>query len=268
MKSSSQIRSSLAWLACLCMPGMALAVPDFKGTTVMICDDQNEWPPYIYFERNSDGARTGTVTGYSIAVIDRIFARHGIRRELRMLPWARCVADLQDGARAHLAMNLTRNAERDQFLLFTRPYYTMRSHYFYSARGFPKGLEINTLADLRRYRICGLKGYNYERIPVQSMDLGSKDYQSLVSKLHLGRCEVFLEQYEAMVGFGAVGQRHLDDPALRHAPLPELQQAAFAMGIARKYPHATALQALLDGELQRMERSGELKEIWNRVTGK
>lgn len=250
------------------MPGKALAAPDFRGSTVIVCDDQNEWPPYIYFERKGDGTRTGKVVGYSIAVIDAIFARHGIKRDLKMLPWARCVADLQDGTRAHLAMNLTRNAERDRILLFTRPYYSMHSHYFYSGRSFPKGLEIRTLADLQNYRTCGLKGYNYERLPVQNMDLGSKDYRSLVSKLHLGRCDVFLEQYEAMVGFGAVGQRHLDDPTLRHGRLPELQPAAFAMGISRKYPHAAALQALLDSELQRMERSGELKETWNRVTGK
>ena len=266
MKAATLIRSVLTWFAFLGIPGTAHATADFKGGTVAICDDQNEWPPYIYFERNSDGSRTGKVAGYSIAVIDAIFARHGIKRELKMLPWARCVADLQNGSRAQLAMNLTRNVERHQFLLFTRPYYTMHSHYFYSARSFPKGLQINALDDLRKYRICGLKGYNYERIPVQGMDQGSKDYRSLVSKLHLGRCDVFLEQFEAMVGFGAIGQRHLDDPDLRHARLPELEPAAFAMGISRKYPHAAALQMLLDGELQRMERSGELRAIWERFT--
>lgn len=250
------------------MPGAAHAAADFQGSTIAICDDQNEWPPYIYFERKADGSRTATATGYSVAVIDAIFARHGIKRELKMLPWARCIADLRDGSRAQLAMNITRSAERSPFLLFTRPYYTMRSHYFYSARKFPQGLQIGALTDLRKYRICGLKGYNYERVPVQGMDQGSKDYQSLVSKLHLGRCDIFVEQLEAMVGFGAIGQRHLDDPDLKHAQLPELETAAFSMGISRKYPHAAALQALLDGELQRMERSGELRAIWDRVTRK
>jgi polar amino acid transport system substrate-binding protein len=268
VKSQISIFPVLMWLACLSMPGTAFAAADFKDKTVVICDDQNEWPPYIYFERNGNGTRTGKVTGYSIAVIDAIFARHGIKRELRMVPWARCLADLQEGSRAHLAMNMTQSVERSRILLFTRPYYSMHSHYFYSARSFPKGLQIGSLADLRKYRTCGLKGYNYERIPVQNMDQGSKDYQSLVSKLHLARCDVFLEQYEAMVGFGAIGQRHLDDPALRHDRLPELEPSAFVMGVSRKYPHAAALQVLLDSELQRMERSGELKAIWNRFSAK
>lgn len=38
---------------------------------------------------------------------------------------------------------------------------TTHNYYYYSRRHHLKGLKLNSLADLHRYRVCGIHGYNY-----------------------------------------------------------------------------------------------------------
>jgi polar amino acid transport system substrate-binding protein len=212
--------------------------------------------------------KTGRVRGYSIRVLDAIMARHRIRYAIRLLPWTRCLAELKDGSRTQMSLDMTINDERSAVYHMTRPYYTTSGHYFYSRRSFPAGLRVERLEDIATFSVCGLKGYNYDKLKLRYVDKGAQDYRALIAKLHAKRCDIFVEQYEALAGFGAIGMPLLDDPDLGHGAVPGIPPVAFSMAVSRRFRHAEALHRLLERELAQMDSSGELKRLWKLETAK
>ncbi|MES2298250.1 MAG: transporter substrate-binding domain-containing protein [Pseudomonadota bacterium] len=243
-----------------------LEQPALRHANIISCDDSVEWPPFIRFER-MQGKKTGQVTGYSIDVIKEIFGRHGIAHTAVLVPWARCLAELKSGKAYQMVLNATYSEQRSRDYLLTRPYYSTTNCYYYSRRGYPKGLFITGLADLKQYRVCGIYADNYTTYGFQpgEVDQGTGDFPALIGKLHAGRCALFLEKCEVMQGFMSVGKRYLDDPELAHASVPGMQAVPLYMMISRAYPHAAELKILLDAELTQMETSGRLAQLLKRV---
>lgn len=237
------------------------------STSIAICDDENEWPPYSYYQR-VDGKKTATVTGFAVAVIDNIFDRHQIEYKIDLIPWPRCLAVAVMGKEYGMALNLSYNAERTKDFYFSRPYYATTSYYYYSRRFHPHGLPIASLADIKKFRVCGLQGYNYAGYGLASgdVDQGAKSFTALISKLQLGRCAIFIEKDEVMMGYAAIGKDYLADPDIGKAPIPGMKPDLFYFGISKRYPHATRVLAIIDAELLQMEHDGRLKELWRKAS--
>lgn len=242
-----------------------------ENSTISICDDENEWPPYIYFERNGV-KKSDKVIGFSIDVLEEIFSRHQMRYNIKMLPWARCLLEVKNGNKYQMALDISTSPERAANFWISQTYYTTNTYYFYSRKLHPQGLSINAMADLKKYRVCGIHGYNInyagyiDFFKPGEMDQGAKDLHALIAKIHLQRCDVFLEQYQAMLGYALIGSAFLDDPALGREPMPGLAPSPFHFAISRKFSHGERLMTLIDLELKRMESTGRLKELWkNRV---
>ncbi|WP_374586776.1 substrate-binding periplasmic protein [Pseudoduganella sp.] len=256
-----------AWLAGIQLAGaFAFAGNAPAGISqVAICEDENEWPPYVYRQRTSDG-RPGRLTGYAVDVVNEIFARHGIRSTLELLPWPRCQAVAILGKQYQMVLNLTYNPERMRNFLLTRAYYSTNTYYYYSRRQHPKGLKIMSPAHLHNHRVCGIHGYNYLNygLAPSEVDQGARDFTSLIAKLHAGRCALFLEKHEVMAGFSVIGKDYLGDRELAGERVPGMRPTPFYIGISRKYEHAHELRSLVDDELLRMEETGRLAEIWRK----
>ncbi len=92
------------------MPPAAPTAP-LSGSLVGICDDVAEWPPYTYYHREN-GRKTGEVRGNSLRVVEAIFARHGIRYEIQLLPWRRCLLEVAGGTRFQMLLSATSNPNR------------------------------------------------------------------------------------------------------------------------------------------------------------
>lgn len=264
-------------LPALCLCALYLCGPlaraqssgsDFKKLTLAICEDQDEWPPYSWLERKN-GQKTDKVVGYAMDVIDSIFARHGIQYKISLIPWSRCLAELRQGQQYQMALNLSWSEERANTYLLSRAYYSTTNYYYYSRKKYPNGLPINSVADLKQYPACGILGYNYTTYGFKpgEIDQSAKSFESLIAKLHLGRCALFLEKNEVMAGFGAIGKPYLDDENLGRAPVPGMVPTPFHLGISRAMPQGLALQALLDREIGLMEESGQLQALWKKVAG-
>jgi len=234
-------------------------------TQVAICEDENEWPPYVYRQRGPDGT-PGKLTGYAVDVVSEILSRHGIRFSFDLLPWPRCQAVAMLGKQYQMVLNLSYNPERVAKFLMTRSYYTTSTHYYYSRKHHPKGLRIASPADLHNYRVCGIQGYNYLNygLAAGEVDQGARDFPSMIAKLHAGRCALFLEKQEVMAGFAAIGRDYLADRDLASARVPGLKPTAFYLGISRRFQHAQELRNLVDDELLRMDETGRLAEIWRK----
>lgn len=248
----------------LAMPAGARAADPPR--TVAICDDENEWPPYSYYQR-TDGKKTPQLAGFAVDVVHYIFSRHDIRYTIDLIPWTRCMAVASLGKEYAMVLNLSYNAERKRRFLLSRPYYATTSYYYYSRRNYPNGLAIRGLADLKKYRVCGVQGYNYEGYGMAAgeVDQGARSFSALISKVKLGRCSLFVEKNEIMNGYAAIGKDYLADPDIRRAPIPGMQPDLFYLGISRRAPQAGQLRALIDAELQHMEASGKLDELMKKA---
>ncbi len=236
-----------------------------SGISIAICDDENEWPPYSYYQR-IDGKKTATVTGFAVAVIGDIFSRRGVDYSILLIPWPRCLAVAMLGKQYGMVLNMSSNDERTRTFLLSRPYYATTTYYYYSRRNYPEGLPIASAADLHKYRVCGVQGYNYEGYGLApgAVDQGARNFEALISKVQLGRCALFLEKDEVMMGYAAIGKNYLADPDIGKAPLPGVKPKLFYFGISKRYAHAEEVRALIDEELQHMESNGRLAELWRK----
>jgi polar amino acid transport system substrate-binding protein len=249
-------------LALACLAGTASSYAHEPVKSIAICEDENEWPPYSYFERVK-GARTRNVVGFGVDVVGEIFRKHGISFTIDMIPWQRCLAVARMGKQFQLTMNMSYSDERARDFLYSRPYYRTTNYYFYSRRHHPDGLKVASQADLHKFRACGIRGYNYTGYGFKpgEVDQGAGDFTALIAKLHLNRCALFVEKREIMYGYEAIGRDYLSDPDIGMAPIPGMQPAQFHFGVSRGYPQAKALLDLLNEELKHMEDNGRLKEI-------
>ncbi len=250
----------------LCGVGQARASDrPWDGPVVSICDDQNEWPPYTYFQR-VNGAKSTQIVGYSVDIIKEIFAARGIAFKLTLLPWARCLDEVASGKKYQMALNLVGTAERDKKYWMTNTYYSIRDYYFYSRKHYPQGLPIKSMADLHNYKVCGILNYDHSNMGFKpgEIDQSATSYGMIITKMHLNRCTLFISQYEGMLGFSFIGQSYFDDPDLGYAPVPGFRPASFKMAISRKMAQGEQLRDLVDAELAKMAASGRLASMWLR----
>lgn len=267
--TKTRSRSLLFWLApcLLAAHGTAFSASSHSDLSIAICDDENEWPPYSYYQR-VEGRKTTNVVGFAVDVIHDIFVRRGVAYSIDLIPWPRCLAVSMLGKEYGMVINMSHNAERAKTFLFSRPYYATTSYYYYSRRNHPKGLAIASIADLKKYRVCGVQAYNYDTygLPSGKVDQGAKDFTALISKIKLGRCALFLEKDEVMMGYAAIGKNYLADPDIGKAPVPGMKPNLFYFGISKRYAHAEEVHALIDEELLQMEAHGRLAELWRKAS--
>jgi polar amino acid transport system substrate-binding protein len=259
------VKPALAFALLLAsLPTQAIAAPSLQAQTLAICDDINEWPPYLYYQRDN-GATTTKLVGYAMDVLDEILSSHKISYEVTLLPWARCLSGVAAGKYA-LAINAVRNPERERSYLMTSTYYSVRNFYFYSRKQHPDGLPIKGVADVLKQKVCGILNYDHSAMGFKpgQVDQGSKTYDALISKLHLGRCTLFVSQYEAMLGYALIGQAYFDDPDLGFAQVPDYRLARFGMAVSRALPYGPALRDLLSADINAMQANGRLDAIWKK----
>ncbi len=213
--------------------------------------------------------------GYSVDVIREIFSKHGIKFTLEIIPWTRCMANVEEGDPYLMFLNGGYNPERWQNYYMTQIYYATQYSYFWSKKQHPNGLDISSdyvtaLNEMvHKYQMGTIFGYGMgvfktEGIDMSSVDDGTKDYKALVSKLDDGRIDVFTEGREIAAGLYQVGRlQHniLEDPDIGYAPFPGAKPRGYHMMISKKHPVGLKLRGLIDQELTLMDATGRLDEI-------
>ena len=232
---------------------------------IAICDDGNEWPPYVYYQR-ADGKPSSKLVGYAIDVIEEIFAARHIAHHITLLPWARCLAEVSSGKRYQMVLGMARTAARERTYFLTQPYYSIRTFYFYSRLNHPNGLNIQSEADLYKHRVCSILDYDLSGMGFkpEQVDQGAASYDAVIRKLHVGRCALFISQFEPMLGYAMLGRRYLDDPNLGYAAIPNFRLASFVMAVSRASVNGEALRDSLNDELRAMKASRRLDALWRK----
>ncbi len=229
---------------------------------IRVCDDIAEWPPFIYKDRNSRSTKT-IVKGLSVDVIKDILSTQELKMDLELLPWKRCLSELERGHLYDMLLNASYSQERAEKYLFSIAYYTVTPHYFYSKKHYPNGLNILAKENLSQYRVGGMLGYNYSYWGLQEADVetsGIYSFEVLISRLHHGTIDLFVENYEVIAGFSKVGRPLLVDKNLHYERVPDMEPTPFYMMFSRT-PRGEALRKLVNTGLQDWKDSGRLKKL-------
>jgi polar amino acid transport system substrate-binding protein len=139
------------------------------------------WPPF----RMEDAH--GNLVGLDIDVLNEIGRRSGLQFDVQRAPWARGLADLQQG-RADLMIGLAKTPDREQYIHYLgTPYYACAPR-FYTAANAADGLQ--SYADLQGK----LVGFVHESVYFQPFDSdtnllkrGVNNEQQLLQMLLRGR---------------------------------------------------------------------------------
>ena len=234
------------------------------GERIAICNDDAEWPPYAYFQRDrADGSKTDKVVGYDLDFLDHIFKKHNIEYSYDMIPWNRCLHEVEKGGSHIMLTSAAYSPERNEKYLLTDAYYTVQPHYFFSYSNYPEGLEIQRARDFRKYRVCGLRGYNYKNfgIPLDQLDWGAKTIEQVIRKTKRKRCDIFLARFEIFMGFKHVGKNYMRLHNLATGPMPDVAGDKFHIMISRNYPHAEELRDIINQSIKEMRASGKDKAL-------
>ncbi|HTI16079.1 MAG TPA: transporter substrate-binding domain-containing protein [Trinickia sp.] len=239
---------SLGFVALMCAANLCRAgLPP----VIAVCDDAAEWPPYTYYDR-TNGETTHALTGFSVEYLQRVLANKGLRFSLELLPWKRCMAEVQEGHYA-MILNASNNEERARTFLVSRPYYTLTLVYFYDAQR-PRP-TVKSATDLRALQLCGVRGYNYAPFALQPdmIDTDAKDLPQALHKLKHGGCDVVPDRLEIVLGYQLLGVINLQQAGIRYAPVPGLPRSPFSMLVSRNVPYAAELLAVLNDGIAEIE---------------
>lgn len=219
-----------------CTAGMAQVT-----RALPVCDDGAGWPPYTF----ADPVDPQRIRGASADLITQVLQRAGYTPRITLLPWKRCLAEVEAGRMAML-INASFSAERAQKYLMSRPYYSIHSALFYLRTRFLTPPVLTTPADLNRYRYCGLFGYNYSMYAIapDQINTGARDEATRFEMLRLGRCDFVLGDLEVLQSFAAMGQVNLS--AIAHMAIPDAKPKEFHALVSRAWPDAGQLLQLLN----------------------
>jgi polar amino acid transport system substrate-binding protein len=241
---------------------LGLGAASARAATVLACADQAEMPPFVFAER-INGQKSTHMTGASVDLLRQIGQRHGWDLQVQLLPWARCVAMVSSGG-AQIAINLSEADAKANGILLSVPYFTMHNVYFYSRRARPQGIVLKHLDELRQFNLCGLGGHHFEAFGIAStnVDRGTTlGYEQLITKLHLGRCDLFIDSRETMAGQYLINPRLrslMVDGTLVSQPLPGKPTRDLYFGVA---PGEAAIQQQLNAGLEQLAKEKKLDTL-------
>jgi polar amino acid transport system substrate-binding protein len=223
-------------------------------------ETDGELPPLAFYQR-VDGRVTAATTGYSVDFLRLIVRTQGIEAKVDMIPWKRCLAEVDRGG-YELLLDAAANEEREKKYLISKPYYTLQDAYLY-LRSRPVG-KVESAVDLRRLRVCGQAGYTYRNWGLEDaeIDTGARTFEQALQKLRLGRCDVVLIRLETARGnriSEGVEGIHIEDFAWKK--MPGMVPLPFHMMVSRNLPYSQKLLALIDAGIERMIRTGEAKKL-------
>ncbi|OZG73211.1 hypothetical protein BTA51_12075 [Hahella sp. CCB-MM4] len=234
---------------------------------VQVCDDGAEWPPYIYYQRDNNTINKEQLTGATKDLMDRIFSIAGLEYTVELIPWNRCLNEVKSGSRYEMLSNAGSNPERMENYHRSLAIYSTTPGVFFSKTKFPQGVKLSGAKDLNQYKLCGIRGYNYEMYlkagVKDEVDMGTDNAQATLSKVLSGRCDIFLSIIEPIFGAVAIGQYQLD-ANLSHEPVPGIEPTKFYLWVSRKSSRAEDLLEKVNQGIRQLQENGEAETIYKK----
>ncbi len=157
-------------------------------TVYTFCEDP--WPPFTIGYKGM--APTG---GISVKILEEIFAQmEGVEIKMILLPWKRCLHDVESGNIDGLMMAL--KSKQRPYLIYPEPVLNYNVRLFYLKNKFPEGFQWNGVEDLSQYWIGLLAGSTMGEQFDTAMEKGilkveqSRDFELNFRKLMIQRVDL------------------------------------------------------------------------------
>lgn len=244
--------------------------PVKSETVVNICNDAAEWPPYFYYERIKGKVNKRKVVGISIQILDKVFKMVGIKYSFTLIPWSRCQLEVENYdsmKRFEVFSDGSFSNNRASKYYITTSMYKGTTGFYYSTKKYPDGLPYKEKSDVKRFKICGVNGYNYEfdkkffkLSPEQHIDTSARNNFIALKKVDADRCDVFITTLETIIGGEVVGKYKIPK-SLKSMPIPGMKSWPYHIFISKKSPRALELLTKINQALVVLKGNGEIKKI-------
>ncbi|QLG89732.1 amino acid ABC transporter substrate-binding protein [Chitinibacter bivalviorum] len=245
----------LTALLTLSTAGVAAAMPN----QLSICWEDGLKPPYLMLDAQ------GQVAGIAVDMVNEILRRQQIRPKHIIMPWKRCLAEVESGS-VDLVPNSSYRDERAQYALFTEPLYDTHVVLFYNVKRFNVRPQIRSVDDMKRYSLGGILGFNYDQYGGQlNIDTSAKSRDILLRMMMAGRFDVAIEQLEVIQMMRQQNEVNLEQIAYLPDPVQPVKH--FHILVSKKHPQAAAVKKMLDDGIAGLKRDGSAKAIQVRHLG-
>lgn len=221
---------------------------------IKVCDDGEEWPPYAYYER-VEGKKSQNIVGYSVDLLKEIVAAKDIQISVELIPWSKCLNDLHEG-KYDMTLNAGFNSERNHSYLMSRAFYTVTPVYFFDNSKKPPLLE--SVTDLKKYKLCGVKGYNYRAgfmLDKNSIDLTSTSIMQAFQGIKSGKCDLVPERLEPVVGYKIIKIYDYEADGISYRVIPRMEPVTFHMMVSKKISYSKELFEMINQGIKDLEHS-------------
>ncbi|WP_341303945.1 transporter substrate-binding domain-containing protein [Pseudomonas sp. TMP25] len=213
----------------------------------------NEWPPYTLLEE-------GQVRGIDADLLYLVLTNLGIRYDITLEPWRRCLRKMSDG-KLDILLDAFYSDERAKTMIFPSEPMAESSMVLFHARARP--YMINSVDDLTGLRVGTEPGYAYS---LEAFAKGThfirEDAPTLdanVGKLLLGRVDlVITDRAVGLFTARNMGVQH----DIAYSPQPLYSDRVYAAFSRR--PAVAALVPSFESELRRVKQTQEYAAILRR----
>ena len=237
---------------------------------VNICDDVAGWAPYVYFPMVDGKQDRSRIEGATADLIKAIFELIEMDYSLKLIPWARCLLEVENfGVHNNYEMlaDCTYTDERAKKYWITTPIYKTRMGAFYSTKKFPENFVIKKPQELNQYKLGGVRGYNYKPY----IDAGVKDKiykgsgsnRAAIAMLSLNRFDFFLSAVEPVYGLQEIGE--IDIPKhIKHIIVPDTKEYLFRLFVSKTSPRSYELYTKVNQAIISIQSTGVADKIFKK----
>lgn len=213
----------------------------------------NEWPPYTLLE-------DGQVRGIDSDVLHLVLSNLGIRYEITLEPWRRCLRKMSDG-KLDILLDAFYSEERARTMIFPAEPMAESSMVLFHPKARPH--DIRSVDDLKGLRVGTEPGYAYsDQAFATGTHFTREDAPTLdanIGKLLLGRLDLVIT--DRAVGLYTAQIMGVQD-AIDFSPKPLYSDRVYAAFSRR--PTTAALVPRFETELRRVKNSAEYAAILRR----
>ncbi|NDV28745.1 ABC transporter substrate-binding protein [Desulfovibrio sp. JC010] len=213
------------------------------------------WSPYCYTVSDEPLV----LKGFTVDFLKEVFSRPDDALNLMALPWKRCLAMLGNNE-LDLVLDGSRKSPRLKDYLFSKEIYHLDNALLYLKSRFPHGPDIKSAAEIDKYSLGGVFGFNYKVYPfdVSKVQKGAKDIETMLKMLEKRR-------FELAIGFEQIVRsrmrlKGISDTDIACIPMPGVESLHFYI-FGNHTPKTRRLIQRIDSALGEMAADGRLERL-------
>ncbi|WP_163836106.1 substrate-binding periplasmic protein [Spartinivicinus ruber] len=187
--------------------------------------------------------------------------KSGFSYEIKYLAWSRVHYQISRFGKnnvCEMTWDASYKDERAKYSYYTVPLYRLNQGIFFSRNTYERIPHIK-IADLNKYSICGILGYNYANFNVLKIRRVYKAKQVL-NMLDKGRCDFFPSEIEPIMGRSLIENNFLP-PSIGYIVFDKFYKTYYGI-ISKQSPRSLQLLVKINQELIRFREQGVAKKIF------